>query len=304
MATEIILSGVERTARLNEMARQFLIMAQQASSIERLAAARLTEGDDPVTIETDIQALLTALGTSVTALIAEAELVGYTHQSVVQPGCPHAHSGVIVIHDTQGGVDALVSDAKSWDGLYTVGDVILLSNAEDAANNKAVTVVTIPIGDITTDYIANGDFSALTGPAPDDWTCDGTGWGTEWTADGTKITHVTGNTAMVSQSVTGPDELSNTRVACYFTVSGITAGQSVAVSVGSTSYTISADGDYIVLADPSTLTAVSFVPSSAFVGDISAVSLFGFGGITVSEDLTANALDTRMKLTLSERTTA
>jgi hypothetical protein len=300
----VILSCTERTARLRNVARMYIALAQKSAVIDRITENRFSEGAAPADIVTDIGGMLADLNSLTAEAATESGKIGMTFQAAVRPGNPHLHRGVFVAQGQDswwliGPLDA----TRNWKGVFVKDDVLALLDAEDSANDgRSITAGNTPDDtDIGVELVGNGDFATGDGGTPegaDGWTNAGA-WDTHWAWTAGKVTHLTGTETLTHTFADAPTNGAAIRNHCQFTVADRTAG-SVTVAVGSRLRTVSANGTYsIAIVSGADLV---ITPTTDFDGSITNVSAMNFGGIACqADDLVENSEDTKMRLVLQER---
>lgn len=301
----IVISGDEAIGRLRAQISILKGLLRQRKDIDRQASRGEAEGQVAVDIQTTANDLLTDWNTLKTQSNADLAGIPYVHQARVKIGMPALYqSAVIDAADSANAGEATIrvnADSEtivSPFSVFTAGDIISISNAEDPENDISAVVRYTPHATPRADLISNGTFATDTL-----WTK-----GADWTiAAGVANAASTTNTALKSGTGGGTAMTTAWTAGQYYLVTytitisagylnigtNTTTGQASATVAGAAKTAIIlADGH----SDGLTFTGVGFT------GTLDSVSVIPFTGLALDRSLGAdNAADTSLVLTLQQR---
>lgn len=301
----IVISGDEAIGRLRAQISILKGLLRQRKDIDRQASRGEAEGQVAVDIQTTANDLLTDWNTLKTQSLADLAGILYVHQARVKVGMPALYqSAVIDAADSANAGEATIRvnvDSEtivSPFSVFTAGDIISISNAEDPENDISAVVRYTPHATPRADLISNGTFATDTL-----WTK-----GADWTiaADVANAASTT-NTALKSGTGGGTAMTTAWTAGQYYLVTytiTISAGYlniGTKTTTGQASATVAgAAKTAIILADGHsdglTFTGVGFT------GTLDSVSVIPFTGLALDRSLGAdNAADTSLVLTLQQR---
>jgi hypothetical protein len=301
----IVISGDEAIGRLRAQISILKGLLRQRKDIDRQASRGEAEGQVAVDIQATANDLLTDWNTLKTQSLADLAGIPYVHQARVKVGMPALYqSAVIDAADSANAGEATIrvnADSEtivSPFSVFTAGDIISISNAEDPENDISAVVRYTPHATPRADLISNGTFATDTL-----WTK-----GADWTiAAGVANAASTTNTALKSGTGGGTAMTTAWTAGQYYLVTytitisagylnigtNTTTGQASATVAGAAKTAIIlADGH----SDGLTFTGVGFT------GTLDSVSVIPFTGLALDRSLGAdNAADTSLVLTLQQR---
>lgn len=275
-------------------------LRQDRISFDQRAKSLEDQGQLASTVNTSLGNLLTDWAALRSEVITTLTGIPSTFQFRVKVGQPGAYDGAwIVASDAINNgygtlrVRAAQEATISPFTLFTAGDRVRISNAEDGDYNGTWTLRYTPQA-LGGSIITDATFAT-------NWTT------TDWVVSGGFADHTTGNTSALSQSyaaMTG--EADNTPYLLSFTVTDRTAGSVVATfDSAHNSRTVSADGTYEVVVYSDSGGSLTFTPTSDFDGKISAPSLTPWTGLAFSGgigiDTVSNTFDSKVIVTIEER---
>jgi hypothetical protein len=296
----LVLSHKERTRQFELMAEQLRNLARSSQTIDEIDAELVNMGTPLSSIITSIQASLTALSNDISSVTSGLSGLGVVHKAVVSIGLPVQYDGATIdAIDTANGNFGTVRVRSAKESLCSpfyglqAGDIIVISDAEDATNNGTYTLRYTPqeVGS----SVLSSDFTSL-------WTGDGS---SHWTFTTTTATHASGNTtnlALAYADMVG--EVDNIPYLLSFTLSGHSGTSFLVRFDSSENYLlVGADGDYEVIVYSDSGGSLEFIPSdNTAEGAFSNVSMVPFTGLALTEALAVdNALDTSLVISLEER---
>jgi hypothetical protein len=301
----IVISGDECAARLSDQISNLRALKRQRLAIESQSRQMENAGYASGAIATVINALLTDWGTLRDQIVTELTALPLVYQAKASIGMPALYtSAVIDAADSANAGEATIRvnvDSEtivSPFSVFTAGDIISISNAEDPENDISAVVRYTPHATPRADLISNGTFATDTL-----WTK-----GADWTiAAGVANAASTTNTALKSGTGGGTAMTTAWTAGQYYLVTytitisagylnigtNTTTGQASATVAGAAKTAIIlADGH----SDGLTFTGVGFT------GTLDSVSVIPFTGLALDRSLGAdNSADTSLVVTLQER---
>jgi len=295
----VVITHKERTTRLRRLRDLLTAAVQQSDGLDKLEASMIAEQQLMTTINTSMQVSLTQLDAAITEIASQLTNLSTVHRLFTKAGMPPSSESIALTNTgsatTFTNLYTVInpSGTSHWGGLFADGDMISLSECENAADDGVYEVVAPGASQTdTSDILSDGAFASGTG-----WTA-----GSGWTISGGKATHSTG-TATLTQAAGSMSGAFTSGKAYYgsITTSGRSAG-SLVVSTGTIeAISITTDGTYtfVIVSDGSNLT---LTPSNDYNGAVESISLLPVRGCVISPKVgTANAADTTIQIALEER---
>lgn len=290
-------------------------LRRNLSTFVRRRNALEAEGQSGSTVNTSINNLLTDWDALRDEVVTVLGAIPNTYKIRVKVGMPSQYMSAIIspvdpVNAGRGTIrvgngpdgNSLEPYVNPFGGLFLDNDKIIISQAEDSANNGTHRLwfdamewySSTPLYNHITGSTADADFSST-------WTGSGSG---HWTLTSTTATHNTGNTtALEFPGISLTAATDNKPHILKFTVSSMTAGSVTAAWLaGIHSRTVTANGTYECIVTGQSGDSVKFTPTSAFDGVISAVSMRRWTGLAFDSALgAANTADTSIVVSLEER---
>jgi len=303
-------SGDEVITRLKNLREILDDLIAQRRSIEKEAQAREASGQDAVTVASAINTLLTDWGALKLDVVTNLSAIPTAYQSKVRIGMPERFNAAFIAaaqpSNVTNGITGGMICPSSFEACTTVnpfsvfanGDVVSITNAEDAGNDITGTQVVYTPDSASTSVIAE-DSTKVTA-------------GTNWTAAGLNETFVGTATAAATGSALKflkanmfVTWTAGKKYLVRFTISSISAG-SVSVGTNTAAYytgTAATEHFAVVTADSHADGLVfKSADAVALTATIKNISCTPFNGLLLTSPLgKANTADSSLVVTLQER---
>jgi hypothetical protein len=292
----VVIEHSQRTQRLREIEAMVTAVRRKSETLARYETALINEGQSVATINTDIQAQLTAMADDITAIRTGLNNISTVHRALVKAGMPPLNAGLQLIKCDNGYSVLQPKDSSNWSGAFAANDVVKLASCEESANDGIYQVSLIGYGSTQAELIQQPELDASTG-----WTV-----GANWSIAAGKATHTGGAVqalAVLTADMVGGAYTANKPYIGIITVSNVNASNSVTIDCGTgmDDLTITTAGTY-TFAVKSDGIGISIAPTSGFTGSVDYLSLKPVLGMVLDTAITTtNSHDTTCVVTLEER---